>query len=417
MVQNCMSEYRLHSRTMAEEVLALSRSFPCVLVTGARQVGKSTLLKSLLPPGMEYITLDDYRLAKEAQDDPIGFLEGYDVPLCIDEIQYAPGLMRAMKMKIDASPGCKGMYWLTGSQRFHLMQGVSETLAGRIGILDLYTFSQDEIVGRHSQTRPFSTESEALKERARKGCICNINELYERIWRGGYPAMVCDETTRAEQFFSAYLQTYLERDVQSLKQVGDRGAFVALMKSAAARTGQQLVYSDIAKDADVSVNTAKQWISILEASGIINLLPPYYVNTTKRLAKSPKLYFMDTGLCAWLCGWTSPEVLKNGAMAGAILETWVYGQLCRSFANLGIMPRMCYYRDGRGAEVDFLIEQDGCIFPLEVKRSSSPTLADLRAAATIPLGKAELKPGVVLCSAMEMFPLGKGNYAFPISAL
>jgi predicted AAA+ superfamily ATPase len=126
---------------------------------------------------------------------------------------------------------------------------------------------------------------------------------------------------------------------------------------------------------------------------------------------------MDTGLCAWLCGWTSPEVLKNGAMAGAILETWAYGQLCRSFANRGIMPRMCYYRDGRGSEVDFLIEQDGCIFPLEVKRSSSPTLADLKAAATIPLGNAELKPGVVLCSAMEMFPLGKGNYAFPISAM
>ena len=218
-VQNGMSEYRIHSRTMADEVLALSRSFPCILVTGARQVGKSTLLKSLLPRDMEYITLDDYRLAKAAQDDPIGFLEGYDGPLCIDEIQYAPGLMRAMKMKIDACPGCKGMYWLTGSQRFHLMQGVSETLAGRIGILDLYTFSQDEIVGRHGQTQPFSSEPEEMKGRARKGCICNINELYERIWRGGYPAIVCDETTRAEQFFSAYLQTYIERDVQALKQV------------------------------------------------------------------------------------------------------------------------------------------------------------------------------------------------------
>lgn len=412
-----MNNYLIHPRTMAEEVMALNSSFPCILITGARQVGKSTLLKSLMPADMEYITLDDYRLARQAQDDPIGFLEGYSHPLCIDEIQYAPGLMRAMKMRIDAEPGRKGMYWLTGSQRFHLMEGVSESLAGRIGILDLYTFSQDEIVGRAAHSVPFSCDAESLKERARKGCICNINELYERIWRGGYPAMVCDSSTQAEQFFSAYLQTYIERDVQSLKQVGDRGAFIALMKSAAARTGQQLVYSDIAKDADVSVNTAKQWISILEASGIINLLPPYYVNTTKRLAKSPKLYFMDTGLCAWMGGWTNPEVLKNGAMAGAILETWVYGQLCRSFANRGIMPRLSYYRDGRGAEVDFLIEQNGCIYPLEVKRSSSPALADLKAASNIPPGKSQLMPGVVLCTAMEFFPLGKGNYAFPISAL
>lgn len=407
----------IHPRTMAEEVQELSRSFPCVLITGARQVGKSTLLKSIMPADMEYITLDDYRLVELAKSDPIGFLENYPPPLCIDEIQYAPELMRAMKMRIDAKPGSKGMYWLTGSQRFHLMAGVSETLAGRIGILDLHTFSQSESIGRAAQAQAFCTDIDALKKQVQRGYICDINELYKRIWRGGYPAMVCDSTTRAEQFFSAYLQTYLERDVQSLRQVGDRNAFIALMKSAAARTGQQLVYSDIARDADISVNTAKQWISILEASGIINLLPPYYVNTTKRLAKSQKLYFMDTGLCAWICGWTSPDVLKNGAMSGAILETWVYGQLYRSFANRGITPRMCYYRDGKGAEVDFLIEKDGCLFPLEVKRSSSPTLADLKAAKTIPTGNAQLQPGVVLCTATDMFPIGQGNYAFPISAL
>lgn len=229
--------------------------------------------------------------------------------------------------------------------------------------------------------------------------------------------MVCDTTTRTESFFSAYLQTYIERDVRSLQQVGDCGAFIALMKSAAARTGQQLVYSDIARDADISVNTAKRWISILETSGIINLLPPYYVNTTKRLTKSPKLYFMDTGFCAWTGGWRTPEVLMNGALSGAILETRVFGQLYRSFTNRGTMPRLSYFRNSNGAEVDFIIEQDGCLYPLEVKRSSSPTLAALKGVQSIPAGKSIIKPGAVLCTAMEMFPLGKGNYAFPISAL
>ena len=407
----------IQPRTISDEVQDLSRSFPCVLVTGARQVGKSTLLRSLMPEGMRYITLDDYRLAKQAKEDPIGFLELYAPPLCIDEVQYAPELLRAIKLKVDAEPRRKGMYWLTGSQRFHLMQGISESLAGRIGILDMSTFSQSEIGGLAMYEKPFSCELKALQERAQRAHICSINELYERIWRGGYPTLVCDPTIKVEKYFSAYLQTYLERDVQSLQQVGDRGAFLALMKSAAARTGQQLVYSDIARDADVSVNTAKRWISILETSGIISLLEPYYVNTTKRLVKSPKLYFMDTGFCAWLGGWSNPKVLMDGALSGNILETWVYGQLYRSFTNRGIMPRLSYFRNSNGAEVDFLIEQDGCIYPLEVKRSSSPILSDLKGAQSIPPGKSTIMPGIVLCTALEVLPLGKGNYAFPISAL
>lgn len=407
----------LYPRTIATEVAELSRSFPCVLVTGARQVGKSTLLQSMLPQGMKYITLDDYRLAEQAKSDPIGFLELYQPPLCIDEIQYAPELLRAIKLRVDAEPRRKGMFWLTGSQRFHLMQGVSESLAGRIGILDLYTFSQSELTGKAAEAKPFSCDVADMNERLRTNEPCDISSLYERIWRGGYPGIVCDAAAKPEAYFSAYLQTYLERDVQSLQQVGDRGAFVALMKSAAARTGQQLVYSDIARDADVSVNTAKRWISILETSGIINLLPPYYVNTTKRLAKSPKLYFMDTGFCSWITGWSTPEQLMNGAQSGAILETWVYGQLCRSFTNRGVMPRLSYFRNSNGAEVDFLIEKDNCIYPLEVKRGSSPSISALKGVAAIPPGNAEIKPGVVLCTALDFLPLGKGAYAFPISAL
>ena len=408
---------KVNPRTMSEQVVEMNRCFPCVMVTGARQVGKSTMLRSLMPPDMQYVNLDDYRALAEAKSDPIGFLETHGTPLCIDEVQYAPELLRAIKLKVDERPGEVGLYWLTGSQRFHMMKGVTESLAGRVGVLDLSTYSQSEAAERGSGALPFSPEPAAMKARLLTAPVCALPELYRRIWMGGYPALLSRPHMTPANYFPSYVQTYVERDVAALSQVGDRAAFMTFMQSAAARTGQQLVYSDIARDAGVSVNTARQWMSILETSGIVNLLQPYHVNTTKRLAKSPKLYFMDTGLCSWLVGWSSPELLQNGAMAGAILETWVYGQLVRSFRNAGMQPRLSYYRTGSGAEVDFLLEQDGCIYPMEVKRSSSPGMGDLRAAATIPPGRAELRPGIVLCTSPELISLGRGCYGFPISAL
>lgn len=224
--------------------------------------------------------------------------------------------------------------------------------------------------------------------------------------------------TEHEDFFSAYLNTYIARDVRALTQVGNTSAFLRFMQSVAARTGQQLVYADLAKDADVSPNTAKAWISVLETSGIVDILQPYYVNTSKRLAKSPKIYFTDTGFCSWLGGWRTPRVLQQGAMAGAMLETWVYGQLRRSFVNRGIRARLYYYRTGNGAEVDFLLEQDGKLYPMEVKRSSSPRASDLSAAATIPVAPGvSVQPGIVFCTVADITPLGKGHYAYPISMI
>lgn len=402
------------ARTMAAKVLELSRSFPCVMVTGARQVGKSTMLKSLLPDGMCYVTLDDERVLGRAKEDPIGFLEEYGSPLCIDEVQYEPRLLRAIKLKVDES-GEPGQYWLTGSQRFHLMKGVSESLAGRVGIAELYSLSQMEVAGKGRSAEPFYPDE--MKQRIGTPA-CNITELYERIWRGGYPRLFRYSETSQEDYFSAYLHTYISRDVRALTQVGDTSSFMRFMRSVAARSGQQLVYADLARDADVSPNTAKNWLAVLETSGVIDILPPYYVNTSKRLTKSPKVYFTDTGFCAWLGGWGNPHQLMNGAMAGAILETWVYGQLRRSYANRGVRPQMCYYRSGNGAEVDFIVEMNGRLYPMEVKRSSSPKLSDLRAVATIPLAPGvEMQPGVVLCTATEILPLGNGCYAYPISMI
>ncbi len=411
MKKSASKEYR--ERSVAAKILELTQYYPCILLTGARQVGKSTLLRHLLPEGMRYITLDDFQQLDFARKDPQGFLEAHGTPLCIDEIQYAPDLFRAIKMKIDADRR-PGMYWLTGSQRFHMMKGVSESLAGRIGIIDLYSFSQRELYGTPVSTpfAPGNAESGLCME-----AVCPLPELYERIFRGGYPELTKTSIPWYD-YFRDYMQTYVERDIRQLTQVGDETAFVRLMRSAAMRTGQQLVYSDLARDAGVSAKTAAAWISILQASGVIELLEPYYVNTIKRLAKTPKLYFTDTGLCCWLAGWRSSESLMESNYAGAILETWVYGQLMRSYANAGVKPILSYYRAHDGAEVDFVLEEEANIYPIEVKRTSTPKDNDTRWCRRLPVASwASLQPPTVLCSATEPRPLPFGASALPISAL
>ena len=401
---------------MAAKVKELSSVFACVLITGARQVGKSTMLKRIMPEDMRYVTLDDYNMADYARKDPMGFLAEMGEPLCIDEIQYAPELLRAIKIRVDEAGQQPGMYWLTGSQRFHMMKGVSESLAGRIAIVDLHSLSQREVCGGELCREPF--DPARARELVQKANLCSLEELYERIWLGGYPLPVLRKGMDVDDYFRSYVQTYVERDVRALTQAGNLAAFVRLMRSAAMRTGQQLVYSDLARDAEVSPKTAAAWVSILQASGIVALLEPYHVNTTKRLSKTPKLYFLDTGLCCWLAGWSSPVQLQNSMFAGAILETWVYGQLVRSYANAGKALNMCYYRDRDGAEVDFVLEKNGCLYPMEVKRSASPKAADLKWASRIPLGNhLQLRPGIVFCTATEAVPMPFGAFGFPIQAL
>lgn len=403
-------------RSMEKKLRELSRSFACIMLTGARQVGKSTLLKRIMPDGMRYVTLDDPEMADYARRDPIGFVNEMGSPLCIDEVQYAPGILRAIKIKVDEANQSPGMYWLTGSQRFEMMKGVTESLAGRVAIVDLYSLSQREVCGGILCHEAF--EPERCRELVQSANLCNLSALFERIWRGGYPLPVMRSEMSADDYFRSYVQTYVERDVQALSHVGNQASFIRLMRSAAMRTGQQLVYSDLARDAEVSPKTAAAWVSILQASGIISLLEPYHVNTTKRLAKTPKLYFMDTGLCCWLAGWNNAEQLKNSMFSGAILETWVYGQLVRSFANAGKRPSLYYYRDRDGAEIDFICLMNGCLYPMEVKRSSSPSTADLKAASRIPTGGMyQVKPGIVFCTAEKPVPMPFGAFGFPIQAL
>ena len=400
-------------RGAMETLKKYTAAYPCVLLTGARQVGKSTLLRKMMPKGMEYVTLDDYGELASAQSDPAAFLETHPAPLLIDEVQYAPQLFRAIKKKVDENRQ-PGMYWMTGSQRFSLMQNVSESLAGRVGVVELGTLSQRETL-RAAEAQPFNPAKpmEAFAPRR----TCNMAKLYERIWLGGFPEMFSNPAMTRDVFFPSYVQTYIERDVSTLTQVGDKGAFYKLLRSAAGHTGQLLSYSDLARDASVSVQTAKRWVSILATSGIIHLLEPYAVKTTQRLVKSPVLHFMDTGLCAWLLDIESPQALMNHNLCGHFLETWVFGQIWRSYANAGLVPRLNFFRNSNREEIDLLLERGGVLYPMEVKRSLNPKLADLKAMHAIPTSSATLGKGIVFCPVASVLPLGDGHLAFPVSAL
>lgn len=401
-----------YPRSIAGAIEKLSAFFSCVLITGARQVGKSTLLREILPAGMRYVTLDNMELAAEAQSHPLDFLDRMGCPLCIDEIQYAPALFRAIKQRVDENRR-PGMYWLTGSQRFRLMKGVSESLSGRLGIVELFSLSQWELAGKGIPA-PVFHPAQPMPQGAPH---CSRAELLSRLFRGGYPELAQHPETDPALFFQAYVQSYVERDVRELSQVGNKSAFVKLMRSAAARSGQQLVYSDLARDADVSAKTAKAWVSILEASGLVTLLEPYYINTSKRLVKAPKIYFMDTGLCCWLLRLRSVEELEHSPYLGALVETWAFGQLLRNYCNRAETPNLSYYRDSNGAEVDFLLEEGNVIFPMEVKSTETPHADALKSCKSIPLGRSVLVPGVVLCTAEKETELGFGHRAYPMSAL
>lgn len=393
-----------------------SAQFPVLLLTGPRQVGKTTLLQHLCPKNRRYVTLDDPNLRTLAREDPALFIERFESPVLIDEIQYAPQLLPRIKMAVDAARK-PGLFWLTGSQQFQMMKGISETLAGRVGILNLLGFSGRERFRLDLDVPPFTPTPTCITQREATGKRLTLRQLYQAIWLGSFPALVAGPARNRDLFFSSYVQTYLQRDVRDLAQVGNEASFLRFVKACAARTGQLLNYSDLARDADVSVNTAKSWLSILQASFQVVLLQPFHANVTKRLAKRPKLYFLDTGLCAYLTEWSSPETLEAGAMAGSILETCVFAELLKSWWHRGKEPRIYYYRDKQGKEIDFLLVQDRKVYPIEVKKSASPAADALHVLeAARPAGMA-IGDGVVICLCRDVLPLTKSARAVPVGIL
>ncbi|SFP98885.1 hypothetical protein SAMN02910358_00411 [Lachnospiraceae bacterium XBB1006] len=378
-------------RTIEDVVEHSAKTFKCVLITGARQTGKSTLMKHLYP-NVKQVSFDDPFVEEQAKNNPEMFLSLNEPPVFLDEIQHVPSLFRYIKQSSDDRDS-KGLYYLSGSQPFKLMELVSDSLAGRVAIIELPPLSLREIM-KSSYTKPFLPTMEYVKDRNKEAT--KPNNIWEIIHRGGYPEMQNPDMDWA-MFFASYVKTYLERDVRELAAVQDLDAFLRFMVACAARTGQMLNYANIAEEVGKDANTIKKWISILEASGIIYILEPFANSAIKRAIKTPKLYFRDTGLAAYLTRWLTPETLATGAMSGEFFETFVISEILKSYSNRGLDYRyfVSYYRGKdkkkikkngeetfEEAEIDFIIEQDGVLYPIEIKQSANVS-ADMTSAFQI----------------------------------
>lgn len=416
-------------RAVEGTIEQISTMFPVLLVTGPRQVGKTTLLQKLAETQRElgvdrkYVTLDDPDVRYLAKNDPALFMQRYTPPVLIDEIQYATELLPHIKMSVDRSKR-KGDFWITGSQVFRLMQNVSESLAGRVGIVNLLGLSDAEIY--QVPNEPFSTDTGRLLERLSVTKARGLNEIYRRIFRGSMPELYADDYIDWETYYRSYVDTYLQRDIRDLAQVADEMQFYNFMTIAAAHTSKPVVYEELASAAGITAPTAKKWLSVLVSSHIIALVQPYHNNALKRVVKMPLLHFLDTGLAAYLLKWGNPEALERGAMSGAFFESYVFSEIYKSYLNAGKEPPIYYYRDKDQKEIDLLIFQNGILSPIEIKKAASPgktaiknfhVLDPVSASGTfdgLETLKVEIGTGSVVCMANELLPVDEKNWYVPV---
>lgn len=400
-------------RSLESKVRYLSEHFPVVMVCGARQVGKTTMLKRIAESDktIQYVTLDYPILRKLAREDPELFLQQYNAPLIIDEIQYAPELLPFIKIRVDEKNE-NGMYYLTGSQMFHLMSNVSESLAGRVGVLEMFSLSLAEIEGRDDV--PFNPANISNFHSSD-----TINAVFDRILRGGMPRLVSDIAMSSEDFYSSYIQTYIERDIRDIIHIKNENKFINFISCAAARVSQEVNLTDIAKDVEIDKKTAEGWLSVLVSSGIVFLLNSYSSNIIKRIVKRPKLYFMDTGLACYLSRWNNARSLEISAMSGAMFENYVISEIIKSYTNNGIdtKSRLAYYRDNNGKEIDLLIMENGKIYPVEIKKSADPGPSALKNFSVLESFHEEVGEGAVLCMISQVVPLDARNKLTPIKAV
>jgi len=390
----------LKNRTIETVIRKIDRNFKVLLLTGMRQVGKTTVLINIADTTRTYITLDDVLSLKMAKEDAYLFFQANKLPILIDEIQYAPELFSHIKMLVDASSQF-GQVWMTGSQQFLLMKGVSESLAGRLAVLEMLGFSIYEQEGKGSLQKAFLPSETPTSLLSRK----SLAETYQIIWKGSFPEITLKDNEMWAIFYSSFVKTYIERDVRQLLNVGNELAFYNFLKTVAARTAQELNMSDIANSLGISLNTVKSWLSVLQTSGIIYLLQPYYENVTKRIAKRPKLYFTDTGLCAYLTDWNTPETLSAGAMNGAIFETFVFTEILKSYKHNGLNPSFYYYRDSNKAEIDLLIVENGIFYPVEIKRTASPDKSMIKNFQILENLEKKTGYGSLICLTDKVIPL------------
>lgn len=401
----------MYRRREAEAtLLSLMGQFKVVLVTGARQVGKTTMLQHVLPEDFRYVTLDDPRAGVLAREDPVLFFDANRLPVAVDEVQRVPELFQQVKFLVDQSPEV-GRVVLTGSQTFQLMQGVSESLAGRVAILEMTGMSLRELTGCGGRGPYVPSE---VGDDGR----CESPEgldLWATIHRGSMPRLM-DPSVSWDAFYTGYVRTYLERDVRDLITVKDEASFYHFLVACAARTGRLVNHSDLARGAGVDTKTAQSWLSVLQASGVVRLLRPFWSNATKRLTKTPKLYFTDTGLACHLLGWSSPETLRRGAMAGHVFETFVVGEVVKSYLNAGGDARnVHFYRDARQREIDLVIQEGRVLHPVEIKTSATVTREAVAGFSVLAdVGDYDVGAGAVICQTREPYPVTATVKAVPV---
>lgn len=397
------------TREIEKRILKLNKTKKVVVVTGQRQVGKTTLLKSLKDNDRNYVSLDDLSLRKLAQEDPKLFLMTYQYPLIIDEVQHAPELLSYIKLEVDEKEET-GMYWLSGSQKFHLMKGASESLAGRVGLVEMFSLSYAEKKGFSPKVFDPRNLEKSIK--------VNPLDIFKNIFEGGMPEYIANETDRKD-FFEGYIKTYIEQDVRDLAQVGNILAFEKFMVSVASRNGELLNYASIASDAGIDEKTAASWISVLVNNNIIYLLQPYLSSELKRVTKTPKIIFMDTGLCAYLCKWDSAENLMNSSVSGHYLESFVISEIIKNKNNSSdnLDYDIYFYRDRDKKEIDLIISFNNILYPFEIKKTANPDKAMIENFKILEKCKKEVGSGGLICMYPDIIPLNEKNKVIPITCL
>ncbi|MBQ0009906.1 MAG: ATP-binding protein [Ruminococcus sp.] len=403
-------EYK--SRDLERKFLKMNSFFKAVLVTGARQVGKTTMLKHLAEgTGRTYVSLDNSGARELAKSDPVLFFQTYKPPILIDEIQKAPELFEQIKIMCDASED-KGVFWMTGSQQYGMMKNVRETLAGRVGIVTLYSFSQREKAGiTFEHELDFSLAN--LQDRQKKTPKNDIVTVFHHIWEGGMPQVFgADEEMRAE-YYNSYIDTYLMRDIAEAGGITDEVRFQKFLRACAALVSEQVNYATLAEAADISQPTAKNWLEVLQGLGIVFLLMPYANNELKRLAKTPKLYFCDTGLCAFLSMWLTADALMVGAAGGHYYENYVVSELLKNYAYSAVKANLTYFRDSNAKEIDLFVEENGMIHPLEIKKSANPDRREVKKYQVLDKTAVPRGNGGIICMCEEPIPIDAENCLIP----
>lgn len=419
---------KLMNRTIKKAIKEIENSFPVVMITGPRQVGKTTLLKMIREENDEeinYVSLDELTTRTLAIEDPELFLRTYKMPLIIDEFQYAPDLLSYIKIIVDnkrfenlkdSNIKQNGLFYLTGSQTFQTMNNVSESLAGRVGILNLYGLTNREIEGKKEN---FFIPDLNIIETKEKTANFSTIELYDRIINGSYPELYRNKELNRNLFFETYITTYIERDIRQLINIQDEVKFLKFISGIAARTGQELNMSDICCEIGINNMTGDKWLSILVNTGLVYLLQPYSNNNISRIVKKPKIYFMDTGLACYLVGYLDTVTLEKSAYNGAIFETYVITEIIKSFTNQGMNARkyLYYYRDNNGKEIDLLIIYNNTIYPIEIKKSANPGKDAIKNFNVVEKFGMEVGNGGVICMKENLLPIDRDNNYIPIELI